>query len=732
MTLLFTSIQEPPARSVLLEFAKTFDYSSADIRCDVRDPVSRLEVLLSMDPQKYVSPVAPEQVPAPVWDDSRFMAGRLTHTRHLRFWEDVVLWEHPDKEKLLVDMRSMSPSFQRFRGSFAGKNYDCDSPPPRVFRNNWPDGLTSTGEAPESWAWEKIRADISTGAVVEVPYRPRVVLPLSVELSKPRLIHDARYTNLWCDSQGFRMDRVGTVPATFQQRSQFVSYDHKSGYHAFLFEEWSREYFGFSVKGRYFVPAAGIFGWSVQPEIYHSTHEALLSYAAAEFGIPSLVYLDDALSGPRWEDGPASAASAGWCVEVLLWLNFLSGYTVSIKKSALVPVPRICWLGVDIDSEACTFSIPPAKKAVFLQLIHNGLDRGSVLIRDLERIAGKAISFLLSVGEAAKVFTRVLFDIIADVKSGRFASASQSVRMSARLRRVFLIWIRFLDAFDEAPWFITFHSVLRLETDASGRRWGGVLMEGGSAIMEVGEEFDARDMSLHIEAKEALAVTKVIEAAAEERGWSALRGKRVDVWIDNLPLVFALAKGSSRMAEVHREVEKLFWLKIQHHFMLSPIWWDTHRNVRADDITRVEKDNDWRLVPVAFSALWGRWGPFDFDLMASSVSAQLEPGTANQLPFYSRFHSPGSSGVNILAQVLQPGSLYVFPNPQMMGAVVDHLASQVSAIQVVLVGKLRPQAWLSRCRSHIKDSVILPAGAVVDHDGAAVGQRFGAWSLSFP
>ena len=224
----------------------------------------------------------------------------------------------------------------------------------------------------------------------------------------------------------------------------------------------------------------------------------------------------------------------------------------------------------------------------------------------------------------------------------------------------------------------------------------------------------------------------MIEAVAEERGWSALRGKRVDVWIDNLPLVFALAKGSSRMAEVHREVEKLFWLKIQHHFMLSPIWWDTHRNVRADDITRVEKDNDWRLVPVAFSALWGRWGPFDFDLMASSVSAQLEPGTANQLPFYSRFHSPGSSGMNILAQVLQPGSLYVFPNPQMMGAVVDHLASQVSAIQVVLVGKLRPQAWLSRCRSHIKDSVILPAGAVVDHDGAAVGQRFGAWSLSFP
>jgi hypothetical protein len=238
-------------------------------------------------------------------------------------------------------------------------------------------------------------------------------------------------------------------------------------------------------------------------------------------------------------------------------------------------------------------------------------------------------------------------------------------------------------------------------------------------------------MQLHIEAKEALAVTKVLSAVVAVRGWSAISGKRIDVWIDNLPLVFALAKGSSRMEAVHREVEKLFWWKLTHHFTLSPIWWDTHRNVRADDITRVEVDNDWRLVNGVFAVLWERWGAFDADLMASSVSAQCTPGGSERLRFFSRFHSPGSAGVNILTQVVGAGRFYVFPPPQMVDAVLDHLASQRAAMSVVMVGRLWPKNWLSRHRSRVRDSVLLGAGSVRDHDGVAVGRSFGAWLLSF-
>jgi hypothetical protein len=45
----------------------------------VRDPVSRLAKLLSMNPRDFASPVAPGQVSAPVWDENKFIAGRLAH-----------------------------------------------------------------------------------------------------------------------------------------------------------------------------------------------------------------------------------------------------------------------------------------------------------------------------------------------------------------------------------------------------------------------------------------------------------------------------------------------------------------------------------------------------------------------------------------------------------------------------------------------------------------------------
>ena len=286
ITLLVSSPQGLAAWRSLLRFAALFDYTAPEVRCDLVSPISRLAQLLDMDPADYV-PVAGAEVPAPVWDETKFKAGRLSHPNHKKFWEELILDEHPEKERLLEAMAGMRPQryFSRFRGRFAGKAYDCEEPPPRVFRNNFQEAPTSTGLTPEAWAWTKILEDEATGAVVRLGKvgevaPPRVVLPLSVEPDKPRLIHDARYTNLWCKSRGFSMDRVGTVPEKFRKNAFMTSYDHKSGYHAFPFHKDAMEFFGFEIGGYYFVPAAGIFGWNVIPELYHISHPALLDFAA--------------------------------------------------------------------------------------------------------------------------------------------------------------------------------------------------------------------------------------------------------------------------------------------------------------------------------------------------------------------------------------------------------------------------------------------------------------------
>ena len=55
------------------------------------------------------------------------------------------------------------------------------------------------------------------------------------------------------------------------------------------------------------------------------------------------------------------------------------------------------------------------------------------------------------------------------------------------------------------------------------------------------------------------------------------------------------------------------------------------------------------LKPLAFEELWGALGPFNFDIMASTGSAQNVPGSNDILPFFSQYDCEGSSGTDVLA-----------------------------------------------------------------------------------
>ena len=717
----------------MVRFARLHDFENDDdISCCLKDPIGSLEQLLSGD---VVPGPEHDELPAPVWKDSKFKAGKLAEERHIAFWEEVILHDHPRKEFILENMRGMDPAryFTNFKGRFAGKEYDCNFPPSRQFRNNWTDELTSTGQKQEDWAEDQIKKDCVSGAVeclgkkgeVDPPY---IVLPLTVEPLKPRLIHDARYLNLFNTSSPFTMGRVASVPEVAPRSAFLFSIDHKSGYHAFPFLEKAKGMFGFELKGKYYQPAAGVFGWCMLPEIYHLAHEALDSFASRHFGVPALTYLDDTFGSSMWNSELSMADSARWGARVTLWLNFLAGYTVSVKKSVLAPTQQLVWLGITINSKNCDFHIPTVKKEDFLTIISSALEKGEITIRQLERIAGKAISFMVAIGEAAMIYTRELFNTLRLVHSGKIAQSSFKVKISRKLERVLSVWIKFIQVFDGAPWMDVEHSTLRIETDASSRRWGGVLREDGESTISTGEEFNMDELQLHIEAKEALAITKVIEAIAEIRGWGFFAGKRIDAFIDNEPLVYSMKKGASRMEAVHAELEKLFWWKLEHNFFISGYWWGTKENFRADDITRTEIADDCRLLRYAFVELWSQWGPFQADLMASSVSAQCDL-VGKKLPFYSRFFSPGCAGVNILAQSLRPGTYFCFPPKKMVTAVVAFLASRKAAISVVLITTRQKSGWLARVHGSATGPHPLPPGAVCSFAGETCAEIFEAWLL---
>lgn len=72
------------------------------------------------------------------------------------------------------------------------------------------------------------------------------------------------------------------------------------------------------------------------------------------------------------------------------------------------------------------------------------------------------------------------------------------------------------------------------------------------------------------------------------------------------------------------------------------------------------------------------------DLVAFTASAQRPPAANERLgralPFYTRFHTDGTLGVNVLAQGIRtipdsgiPCFGFSFPYPSMIGALIIHL-----------------------------------------------------------
>ena len=100
---------------------------------------------------------------------------------------------------------------------------------------------------------------------------PHLVMPLTVEPSKPRLCNDNRFLNLWIKDSPFKLDSRAALPGNVSANSYQSVCDDKSGYDHLLVTSDSRTFFGFQWAGWYFVSNTIPFGWKASAYIYHST-----------------------------------------------------------------------------------------------------------------------------------------------------------------------------------------------------------------------------------------------------------------------------------------------------------------------------------------------------------------------------------------------------------------------------------------------------------------------------
>ena len=272
---------------------------------------------------------------------------------------------------------------------------------------------------------------------------PHLVLPLTVEPSKPRLCHDERFLNLWILDLPFKLDHLPDLPRYVLPGHFQTSFDDKSGYQHVLPHPLSRTFFGLVWDGVYLVFCTLPFGWKASAYIYHNLGLAVTS-AARSFGVPVSQYMDDRHVGqlyraPAASFLPPSRVMAEAAAYILCYLLVEAGYFVALAKSQSVPSIVVRFLGFICDSSRQAFLLPPDKKLKFKVLREEVLSSSYVGVKTLQRFAGKVISFSLAI-PGCKLYVREIFKAISQL----YHSSKPRVPVEGNLRAEVLYW-RFLD-----------------------------------------------------------------------------------------------------------------------------------------------------------------------------------------------------------------------------------------------------------------------------------------------
>lgn len=142
-------------------------------------------------------------------DPDQFVSGQIHN--HLDEWKYILETDINDDKSCVLDYLEhgvdVNKFFHHFKGNFKGRNFDSDIPPKVYFQNS-----ASCAKYADFISREYCER-ISTGCIKLLGIvgfcKPlKVVMPLTIEPSKPRLCHDERFLNLWIKDLPFHLETL--------------------------------------------------------------------------------------------------------------------------------------------------------------------------------------------------------------------------------------------------------------------------------------------------------------------------------------------------------------------------------------------------------------------------------------------------------------------------------------------------------------------------------------------
>ena len=186
----------------------------------------------------------------------------------------------------------------------------------------------------------------------------------------------------------------------------------------------------------------------------------------------------------------------------------LLGFRVNLKKSDLIPSKRITHLGFTFDAEFMTVTLPEDKVAKIKTMVSSTVERGSILVKQLQVLMGTLEAARPAVRVAPLHYRKTQSLLVTATK--RKWPRKRTLALSEDIRDELRWWIHSLDDFKSSPMRDP-PADISIWSDAStneGCGWGGHSSLGTTSQGVWTEE----ECELHINVLETLGVLNVVEA----------------------------------------------------------------------------------------------------------------------------------------------------------------------------------------------------------------------------
>ena len=366
-------------------------------------------------------------------DPDSFVAGNLTTC--LDQWDQIFVGYEKRNFALSIIRNGVDvfDFFAPFNGTFQGKTYCSDLHPRMWFPN-------SVACHPfKEFITASIKDRICNGSInvvgcVGEVEPPHLVLPITVEPSKPRMCHDERFLNCWIKDCPFKLDYLTDLCRSVDPGHYQTTFDDKSGYDHIRLHPRSSTFFGFQWEGWYFTYAGLPFGWKASAFVYN-TIGLTATHFIRSLGVPCSQYIYDRHVGQLRLRPRANSMCAFSNFQLAQMAAFIAcfvvisiGYFIGLKKSCLIPSTARRFPGYICDSEKQAFLLPQDKKHKFAELREAILDKKSVSVKTLQKFAGKTTSFALLI-PAAKLYSNSVYQAIS--RASR--NCSRQIKLSPAL-----------------------------------------------------------------------------------------------------------------------------------------------------------------------------------------------------------------------------------------------------------------------------------------------------------